>query len=124
MEHRIGVAAEHARRLRDDPVAGRVGPESHSGCDAARPLEEVHIGGSDATRLEQDRDRIERPARRSDASNARPWNTTSTIPVVPVARDSVEVTLPPVESQPQRRWRDGASSLRARNRSVPDPRAG
>jgi hypothetical protein len=29
--------------------------------------------------------------------------------VVPVARTSVDVTLPPLESQPQRRWRDGGA---------------
>ena len=107
MERRNSVAAQHSRRLRDDPAAGRVGPSSHSDA-AVLPREEVRLGGSDATRLEQERrDRIERHARRSDASNARPWSTSSTIPVVPVARDSVDVTLPPVESQPQRRWRDG-----------------
>ena len=110
MEQRIGVSAEHSRRLRDGPVAGRVGAGGSRRDAASVPHDEVRIGGSDATRLVQERqERIERHARPVDATNARSWNSTSTIPVVPVARASVDVTLPPVESQPQRRWRDGGA---------------
>jgi hypothetical protein len=108
MERRNSVAAEHARRLRDDPVVGRVGLGRSRRDAPSVPHDEVRIGGSDATRLEQDRrERIERHARPSEMTQARAWNTTSTIPVVPVARDAVDVTLPPVVSEPQRRWRDG-----------------
>lgn len=110
MERRNSVAAEHARRLRDDPVVGRIGPGRSRRDAPSVPHDEVRIGGSDATRLEQDRrERIERHARPSEMTQARAWNTTSTIPVVPVARDAVDVTLPPVMSEPQRRWRDGGT---------------
>lgn len=110
MERRNSVAAEHARRLRDDPVAARIGPGRSRRDAPSVAHDEVRLGGSDATRLEQDRrDRIERYARPSETSQARAWNTTSTIPVVPVARDAVDVTLPPVMSEPQRRWRDGGA---------------
>lgn len=110
MERCRGVAAEHARRLRNDPVVGRVGPGRSIYEAPPVPNDEVHLGGSDATRLEQERrDRIERHARPSDATHSRPWNSSSTIPVVPVARDSTDVTLPPVMAKPQRRWRDGGS---------------
>lgn len=110
MERRNSVAAEHARRLRDDPIAARIGPGRSRRDAPSVPHDEVRLGGSDATRLEQDRrERIERHARPSEMSQARAWNTTSTIPVVPVARDAVDVTLPPVMSEPQRRWRDGGA---------------
>lgn len=110
MERRNSVAAEHARRFRDDSVVGRIGPGRSRRDAPSVPHDEVRLGGSDATRLEQERrERIERHARPSDTSQARAWNTTSTIPIVPVARDAVGVTLPPVMSDPQRRWRDGGA---------------
>tara|TARA_B110001450_G_scaffold43115_1_gene39519 strand:+ start:7719 stop:9419 length:1701 start_codon:yes stop_codon:yes gene_type:complete len=110
MERRNSVAAEHARRLRDDAVVGRVGLGRSRRDAPSIPHEDVQIGGSDATRLEQERrERIERHARPTDAVHSRAWNSSSTIPIVPVARDSVDVALPPVMSQPQRRWRDGGA---------------
>jgi len=110
MERRNSVAAEHARRLRDDPVVGRIGLGRSRRDAPSVPHDEVRLGGSDATRLEHERrERIERHARPSEMTQARAWNTTSTIPVVPVARDAVDVTLPPVMSEPQRRWRDGGA---------------
>lgn len=110
MERRNSVTADHARRLRDDPIAARVGLGRSRRDAPSVPHDEVRLGGSDATRLEQDRrERIERHARPSEMTQARAWNTTSTIPIVPVARDAVDVTLPPVMSEPQRRWRDGGA---------------
>ena len=110
MERRHGVVAEHARQLRDDPVVARIGLGRSRRDAPSVPHEDVRLGGSDATRLEQERrERIERHARPPDAVQARPWSTTSTIPTVPVARDAVDVTLPPVRSEPQRRWRDGGA---------------
>lgn len=108
MERRNNVVSEQSRRLRDDPVAAHVGRGRSHGDAPSVPFEEVYIGGSDATDMNNERrNRINRRVRNVDAVAAREWNVTSTIPVIPVSRDSVRVTLPPVESQPQRRWRDG-----------------
>ena len=113
LERRSGIAAEQSRRLRDDPGSGRVGPGGTQRDAPAIAHEDVRLGGSDATRLQNERqERIERHARPYVSSNARPWNTTSTIPMIPVTRESVHTTLPPVHSQPQRRWRRDEDAVR------------
>lgn len=118
LERKQNLAAAQSRQLRDDPVTGRIGPERHT--DAATlPHEEVRAGGSDATRLEQERpNRMEQIARPIELSNARPLSTSSTIPMFAVPRNSVDVTLPPVEPKLPRPLRDGGTVL-ARHEPLP-----